>query len=175
MRGRKPGSPKVKDLAAGKLRVVAGTDREGEGEPPAKPRSAAGPKPPAWMKDRVARAEWARLLPDLQIRKQFIPLFASELARYCVAFGQYVAAVKAMETAGGPVTKSSKGVDMLSMHWVIANRAHETMARLAGDLGLNPVAQLRLSGLQLDLFQQPRAHGEGAQAATNPFGNFRRE
>jgi hypothetical protein len=43
------------------------------------------------------------------------------------------------------------------------------MARLAGDLGLNPVAQVRLAGLQLDLFQT------GDRPPSSPFGAFRRE
>jgi P27 family predicted phage terminase small subunit len=166
MQGRKPTSPKVKDLAAGRLRLVGGNDAGG-----APPKGPEEDKPPAWIKDRHARAEWKRLLPALKLRKQYIPLFQSELARYCVAFGQYVEAIGELDRAGGPVTKSSKNVAMLSQYWVVANRAHETMTRLAGDLGLNPVAQVRLAGLQLDLFQQP----PGDRPAASPFGAFRRE
>jgi P27 family predicted phage terminase small subunit len=164
MQGRKPTSPKVKDLAAGRLRLVGGNDAGG-----APPKGPEEDKPPAWIKDRHARAEWKRLLPALKLRKQYIPLFQSELARYCVAFGQYVAAVKAMDENGGPLATSAKNRPMFSLHWVVANRAHETMARLAGDLGLNPVAQVRLAGLQLDLFQT------GDRPPSSPFGAFRRE
>lgn len=172
MRGRKPGSPKVQDLAEGKqgLRVIEGG---GEGGEPPKPPPADPDAPPTWVKDENARRLWAQLLPDLKLRKQYIRLFETELGRYCVAFGQYVHALGKMQ--GKPVVKSSKGVDMLSQWWVVANRAHETMLKLAADLGLNPVAQLRLAGIQLDLFDKPLpATGTDGPSPANPFGAFRR-
>ncbi len=171
MRGRKPASPKVQDLAAGKLRVV-----DGGGQPPSdggEPPHDDADAPPAWIEDPHAIAEWHRVIPELRLRKQYIRLFESEVARYCVAFGQYVAAVKAMWAAGGPVVKASTGTDMLSQHWIVASRAHEMMAKLAADLGLNSVAQARMAGLQLDMFDDtPRRTGTEGQA--NPFGKFRR-
>ncbi len=166
MRGRKPASPKVQDLEAGKLRLVGGTEG---GEPPKSDERDAAPD---WVKDKNARRLWAQLLPELRVRKQYIRLFETELGRYCVAFGQYVDALGKMK--GKPVVQSTKGVDMLSQWWVVANRAHETMLKLAADLGLNPVAQLRLAGIQLDLFDAP-ARGTGTDGpAQNPFGAFRR-
>lgn len=174
MRGRKPGSPKVQDLEAGKLRLAGGTDAGDKPPPPPDPDA-----PPAWVKDAEARRLWAQLLPDLKRRKQYIRLFEAELGRYCVAFGQYVHALGKMK--GKPVVKSSKGVDMLSQWWVVANRAHETMLKLAADLGLNPVAQIRLAGIQLDMFDQPLPatgtfgpDGGGPAPPANPFGALRR-
>ncbi len=173
MRGRKPGSPKVQELAAGKLQLVGGTETGDPPPPPVDPDA-----PPAWVKSEEARRLWSQLLPDLKMRKQYIRLFEAELGRYCVAFGQYVQALKKMGTK--PVVKSSKGVDMLSQWWVVANRAHETMLKLAADLGLNPVAQLRLAGIQLDLFDKPLAgtgtYGPdgGGPPPGNPFGALRR-
>ncbi|MCG8434158.1 MAG: P27 family phage terminase small subunit [Gammaproteobacteria bacterium] len=170
MRGRKPSSPKVKDLAKGTLKVVSGKEA-GAGEGEAKPKCDTSAKPPAWLKSRHAKAKWKELLPDLRLRKQYIDLFAAELARYCYAYGAYIEAVEAMAKGEGPVTKSSKGVEMVSMHYVVANKMHETMRGLAADLGLNPVSQVRLAGLQLDLFDQPATTGQGKE---NPFGQFRR-
>lgn len=170
MRGRKPGSPKVQDLAAGKFKLVGGTET-GDAPPPPPPIDPDAP--PSWVKSEDARRLWSQLLPDLKLRKQYIRLFEAELGRYCVAFGQYVHALKKMGTK--PVVKSSKGVDMLSQWWVVANRAHETMLKLAADLGLNPVAQLRLAGIQLDLFDKPlAATGTDGPAPGNPFGALRR-
>ena len=174
VRGRKPSSPKVKDLAKGTFKVVGGKDAgaaEGEAKPRSKAKRDPAENPPAWLKNKHAKAKWNELLPDLRLRKQYIDLFAAELARYCYAYGAYIDAVEAMAKADGPVTKSSKGVDMLSMHYVVANKMHETMRNLAADLGLNPVSQVRLAGLQLDLFDQPAASGQGKE---NPFGQFRR-
>lgn len=172
MRGRKPASPKVKDLAAGKLRVVDGSNEgSGRGEPAAHDADAS----PAWIKDPNAIAEWRRVMPELRLRKQYIRLFETEVGRYCVALGHYVAAVEAMQAAGGPVVNASTGTPMLSQHWIVACRAHEIMAKLAADLGLNPVAQVRLTGLQLDLFDAPPARSTGTDGpSATPFGQFRR-
>lgn len=175
--GRKPDSPKVRDLSEGRFTVVDG----GGGEQLAP--TADDLAPPDWITDELARDEWRRVLPELRARKQYIPLFSTELGRYCVAFAQYVRALQAMEKpqgrkkqAQGPVVLSSKNVQMVSMHWVVANRAQEIMHKLAADLGFNPVAQVRLSGMQLDLFTQPRSTGTDGGPATpsTGFGQFRR-
>lgn len=169
MRGRKPGSPKVQDLASGKLHVINGGGG-GDDLPPDGPDDADAP--PAWMTDDYAIAEWKRVVPELKRRKQYIRLFQSEVARYCVAFGHYVAAVQAM-AAAGPVVKASTGTDMLSQHWIVASRAHEIMSKLASELGLNPVTQVRLAGLQLDLFDAP-PQKTGTDGPSTPFGQYRR-
>ena len=172
MRGRKPASPKVQDLAAGKLRVVDGGEPARNDDQP-KGSAPDADAPPSWMTDDYAIAEWRRVIPELRLRKQYIRLFETEVARYCVAFGHYVAAVNAMTEAGGPVVKASTGTDMLSQHWIVASRAHEIMAKLAADLGLNPVAQVRMAGLQRDMFDEPPRQ-TGTAGPANPFGQFRR-
>lgn len=172
MRGRKPGSPKVQDLSDGKLRVIDG-DRNGGGGDGTLPPDGydESDAPPEWMTNEHAIAEWNRVVPELKRRKQYIRLFQSEVARYCVAFGHYVDAVLAMGEAG-PVVKASTGTDMLSQHWIVQSRAHEIMQKLASDLGLNPVTQVRLAGLQLDLFDEPLP--KTGTDGPNPFGQFRR-
>jgi P27 family predicted phage terminase small subunit len=170
MRGRKPGSPKVQDLAAGRFHVVDGRGQSGGEAPPPTDDANA---PPAWLTDENAIAEWCRVVPELKLRKQYIRLFETEVGRYCSAFGHYVASLKAMAEGGGAVVKASTGTDMLSQHWIVMSRAHEMMAKLAADLGLNPVAQSRLAGLQLDLFDE-RPRNTGTDGRENPFGNLRR-
>jgi phage terminase small subunit len=173
MRGRKPASPKVQDLAAGKLRVVSGSEPQERDARQAEASAPDADAPPSWMTDANAIAEWGRRLPELRMRKQYIRLFETELARYCVAFGHYVAAIEAMSAAGGPVVKAATGTDMLSQHWIVASRAHEIMAKQAADLGLNAVAQSRMTGLQLDMFDEP-PRPTGTAGPANPFGQFRR-
>lgn len=183
-RGRKPQSPQLSELGKPGLTSLptekGGGGGDDGGQPPEPPKADDAPD---WITDKVARAEWGRLLPQMKARRQYIPLFATELARYCVAFGQYVAAIRELDKAGGPVTKSSKNVPMLSQHWVVMNRAHETMRALAADLGMNPVAQVRIGGLQLDLFDAPTAGGTPPPDGTPPpatdnvvnaFAKFRR-
>lgn len=178
--GRKPSNPKVKDLESGKLgslRVVgsegAGGGGAGDDSKPAKAPAKASP-PPSWMKNADARKMWRAVLPQLIARKQYLRLFEAELARYCQAYGQYVEATKQLtESETGPVTLSSKGVPMLSMWFIAQKAAGETMRQLAGDLGFNPVAQLRMQGLQLDLFDDPGARPNGPPSTDNPFAQFR--
>lgn len=169
-KGRKPASPTVKDLASGGLSVI-----HGGGKPPEPPEPPESLPAPDWIADPRARALWGELAPELRRRKLYISLFEVELGRYCVAFGQYVAALDAMGAAG-PVIKSSKNVPMLSMHQVVANKAHAIMQSLAGDLGLNPVAHVRLDGVQLDMFIEPRSTGtDGSPGGGTGFGNLRRQ
>lgn len=185
MKGRKPSNPRVRDLAQGKLhQETAGKDTAEKAPADAK---HLYPAPPAWMTDPNARAEWVRLTPELCRRKKYLALFEAELGRYCVNFGLYVDALATMRCTKGKrqgrlnaVTKSSTGTPMLSQHWVVANRAHEAMAKLAGDLGLNAVAYQRIESLQLDLFTAPPTApdgDDGAQENSNvtAFGALRRK
>lgn len=192
MRGRKPGNVRMGELGKPGLTSIPMTaagapvgDEAAHDDPAdivettetpeldqaddqAKRRGGGGGKgqePPDWMTNEHARAEWRRLMPLMLQRRQYVPLFATELARYCVAFGQYVKAIQDVET-NGAVAKSSKGVKMLSQEWVVASRAHEIMQKLAADMGFNPVAQMRLAGSQLDLFEASAA----PTGATTPDG-----
>lgn len=203
MRGRKPGSVHLKELGKPGLTSVPMTatgapigDEAEHDDPPdqanlvetpeldqadrqAKRKGGGGREPPSWITNEHARAEWARLVPLMMQRRQYVDLFSTELARYCVAFGQYVKACEEVEKSGA-VAKSSKGVKMLSQEWVVMSRAHEIMAKIAADMGFNPVAQMRLAGSQLDLFDAPKAPGgapspDGGTVVTGtPFGALRR-
>jgi P27 family predicted phage terminase small subunit len=143
---------------------------EGGGTPPPSKVPAA----PDWIKAVRARALWSRLVPELLRRKQYIGLFEIELGRYCVSFGEYVEAQESIEKIG-LIVKTPNGFPIQSPYVVIRNRQHEIMLRLAADLGLNPVAQMRLDGVQLDLFDQSGAPLDGADPEGNigPFARFR--
>lgn len=157
MRGRKPKSPKVRGLADGTLRVLEG------GRKPDAP-----PAPPEWLKDENGRALWSRQQAELVKLRRWSPLFAEALGRYCVAFGQYVWALRKLADPEESVQTTPNGMLQLSAYQVILNRAHTVMRELEADLGLNPVGYHRLDGLQPDLFGQP------ASGAGNPFAQFRR-
>ncbi len=164
-RGRKPASPKVTDITDGRLTVI-----DGGGKPPAAPP----PDAPDWIKSERGRGAWAQLIPDLLRRKQYLRLFEIELGRYCVSFGEYVAAQEAIESYG-LVVKTPNGFPIQSPYVTIRNRQHEIMLRLAADLGFNPVAQMRMDGVQLDFFVDgiPPAGGESDDAPATGFAKFR--
>lgn len=173
-RGRKPSNPKVRDLAEGRLQVLEGGRGGGDGgKPPGR-----NPPPPKWLTDRVAQEAWRKLVAEMIRRKQYLHLFEIELGRYCNAFADYVKARREIKKAGasGMVIKTPNGYPIQSPWVVMMNRANEIMVRLAADLGFNPVAQNRLDGLQLDLFDQsgpaPGGNDPGEDEATG-FRRFR--
>lgn len=177
MRGRKPSSPKVTDIAAGRLTAIDGGKGKGKGgggpRPPVKPIAA-----PKWVVDKAGRDLWAELLLELQHRHQYLNLFKVELGRYCNAFAEYVKANSEIaKKGGGHIVKSPNGYPVQSPWVTIRNRNHEIMLRLAADLGLNPVAQQRLDGVQLDLFGDGAAPAPGADPSggESRFGKYRRE
>lgn len=177
MRGNKPKNPKVQDIVAGRrdLTVHEGGAAKGGGggDRPAPPPPPAAPD---WIKDDLARKLWSRAVPELMRRKQYLHLFEYELGRYCVAFGEYVKANDVVEEFG-MVVKSPNGYPIQSPYVSIRNRAHEIMRGLATDLGLNPVAQVRLDGVQLDMFADTGAPVGGTPSGTGPpegtFAKFR--
>lgn len=174
MQGRKPTSPKVKDLSEGRLTAIDG-GKSGAGGGGGGGKSPP-PAPPKFLTDALAVALWNDLLPDLIRRKQYLNLFKVELGRYCMAFAEYVIAGRHIDEEGR-VVRSPNNYPIQSPWVSIRNRAQDTMQRLAGDLGLNPVAQQRLEGLQLDLFNQPPADGptgtDGGNSTESRFAQFR--
>lgn len=167
MRGRKPNSPKVVDLKTGRA--------TGQTPPPAPPRRI---EPPDWVAAAGPRAVdcWEQTLPDLQGRRQYLRLFEAELGRYCIFFADFCKADQKVRELG-ELIKSPKGYPMHSPYLSIRNRAHEAMLRLAADLGLNPVAQVRMAGLQLDLFETAGGTAppppDGAPPDPDDFAQFR--
>ena len=171
MRGNKPRDPKVSDPDQG----------QAEGEV-----RSLYPPAPEWITDPLAIEEWKRLIPDLIRRKKFLHLFQTQLAQFCISHGLYVRAAQAITVGRGrakgqlkSVVKSSKGVEMMSQHLFVMNRQHEIMAKLAGDLGLNPVAYQRIENLQLDLFGErdapkPSGDGDSGVVTGTAFGASRR-
>jgi len=154
MRGRKPGSPRVTDLEAGRrnLHLVDG----GGGDPPdgGGPETPRYPPAPEWVTEGRARELWAELLPQLIRRHQWLNLFKVEFGRYCNSFAIYCEAAEKVALYGS-VVKTPNGYPTQSPYETIRNRQNEIMLRLAADLGLNPVAQQRLDGVQLDMFDLP--------------------
>jgi len=175
MKGRKPASPKVRDLSEGRLRVVDGGAPEAGGAEKTSEdvqHVTENDAPPSWLMNEDAVAEWRRLVPQLKRRKQYIGIFRGELARYCDAYGLYAQARRALEESEMLITRGT-GALAPSPYLLIMSRAHDMMSKLAAEMGLNPVSQVRLQGLQLDLFSEaPRATGTDGEST--PFGQYRR-
>ena len=93
--------------------MIDGGSGDGDGTLPPDDSDA----PHSWMTDPNAIAEWQQIIPELRLRKQYIRLFGTEVARYCVAFGHYVAAVEAMAQSDPYLRRMSR---ILNRHVVLA-------------------------------------------------------
>ena len=91
-----------------------------------------------------AKAEWARLAPQLSVLGLLTALDVGVLAAYCQSFAIWKQATESL--ADGSLTaKSAKGNDMSNLMLGITRRAAQDMARYASEFGLTPVARMRLA------------------------------
>ena len=135
MRGRKPKPTllKVLDGNPGKRPL---NERE--------PAPRAGiPDAPEWL-DEEAKAEWGRVVPELQAMGLLSAVDRPALAAYCTAWSRWVKAEE-MVRKFGPIVKSpDKGFPMKSPYLTIADQALESMRKLMVEFGLTPSSRSRI-------------------------------
>lgn len=102
--------------------------------------SGAAPLPPDVPKS--ARAEWDRVVSDLASRRLLNPATLGTVAAYCIARWQVGECVKAIQSDGAFV-KTKGGEPKPHPALGVMNKANETVARLAAELGLTPAARSR--------------------------------
>jgi P27 family predicted phage terminase small subunit len=159
MRGRKP-KPTF-------LRVIGGNAGHraiNQREPT--PRIAA-PTPPAILNDD-ARNEWRRVASQLTKMGVLAVIDRSALAAYCSAFGDWIAATRAInrlaergDPFGGLLSKTTNGNVIQNPLVGIANKARADMVRFAAEFGMTPSGRSRV---QADPF--------AAQKAADPARKF---
>lgn len=116
----------------------------------------AAPTPPDWLPDE-ARAEWARVVPELERLGLLKPLDRAALTAYCLSWQRLYAAQRDI-AAGNVTTKGSQGQLVKHPSVMVAEAASKEIRAWAGEFGLTPSAEGRLSG------------GKGSDAGdTNPF------
>ena len=135
MRGRKPKPTHLKLL---------------EGNPGHRPINGAEPKPTAGLPtcpahlNPSAKAEWKRLVQELEAIGILTRIDRAVLAGYCQAWGRWVEAERKLAESP-PLLRTPAGYVQLS-HWLtIANREREFMLRYMTELGLTPSSRTRLS------------------------------
>jgi P27 family predicted phage terminase small subunit len=135
MRGRKPKPTMLKVLDGNPGRRPL-NERE-----PAAPQGV--PACPDWLSDE-AKAEWKRVIPELQMMGLLSTADRAALAAYCTAWARWVEA-EAMVRKFGPIVKSpEKGFPMKSPYLSIADQALETMRKLMVEFGLTPSSRSRI-------------------------------
>ncbi len=158
MRGRKP-----KPTA---LRVIQGNPGKRplpKGEP--NPSLARSPEPPAWL-DEDGRAEWERVVPELEAIGMLAVVDLAMLAAYCQHIGRMVRAERELAEhvarAGSlmVVHVNKAGAENLVPHPAIkVARESAALARaIAAEFGFTPSSRVRLS--------------TGAKEADDPFEEF---
>jgi P27 family predicted phage terminase small subunit len=135
MRGRKP-KPTV-------LKVLDGNP----GKRPLNEREPAAPQGvpacPDWLSDE-AKAEWGRVIPELQEMGLLSTADRAALAAYCTAWGWWVEAEAMVRKFGTIVKSPEKGFPMKSPYLTIADQALETMRKLMVEFGLTPSSRSRI-------------------------------
>jgi P27 family predicted phage terminase small subunit len=149
-RPRKPTAVKV-------LQGTARKDRLKQHEP--KPEGKT--TPPRFL-NRYARAEWKRIVPELDRLGLFTKVDRASLAAYCQAYGRWVETenkinaltLKAENTidkegnhgdaSNAYLLKTQAGNVIISPLLSIANRAMDQMHEFANEFGLSPVSRSRI-------------------------------
>lgn len=113
------------------------------------------PEPPVWL-GVVARAEWERVVPELQRLRLVKPIDAAALTAYCLTWERLVAA-QAMIDENGLTHVGSQG---LTRHPAVSilESASKDLRSWCAEFGLTPAAEAKV-GL--------KDGGDGSEA--NPF------
>lgn len=136
VRGRrpKPAAIKLHEGNRGKRAVT-----------PAVAIAPGAPDPPTWL-SKEARAEWQRIVPELEAFELVARVDRAALAIYCQAWGTYHEAERALMKAGR-VLKDPDGAQRRSPWVLVARDAAAMILRIAGEFGFTAVARQRLGNL----------------------------
>jgi P27 family predicted phage terminase small subunit len=116
---------------------------------PTIPRKA--PEPPDFLSDE-AKAEWARVVPQLRVLGLLTALDTPLLAGYCQAYGRWIAAERILarlaaenpDTQGLTIT-GTMGSPMVNPMLKIARFCAADVLRFAAEFGFSPAARTRIS------------------------------
>ena len=92
----------------------------------------------------TAKAEWERVIPELQMMGLLSTADRAALAAYCTAWARWVEAEAMVRKLGTIVKSPEKGFPMKSPYLTIADQALETMRKLMVEFGLTPSSRSRI-------------------------------
>jgi P27 family predicted phage terminase small subunit len=111
-----------------------------EGEPMPE---AVVPRCPRHL-DKEARAEWRRMVKELEPLGLLTNLDKAILASYCQAWSTWAyATLKIREK--GLIVMASTGTPMQNPYWPIINKANEQMVRALTEIGMSPSSRSRVT------------------------------
>ncbi len=118
------------------IKRLQGTDqpcRMNPNEPPALP---GVPEPPTFLDD-IARKEWLRITPELEVRGLIEVIDLAILTTYCTAWSQLCRAERAL-TIEGAVVVDTYGRMVASPHAKLAATARSQLVQASREMGLSP-------------------------------------
>lgn len=133
-RGPKP-TPKALKILAGVTRA----DRLNDAEP----RPLEGIPDPPEILDADARAEWARIAPQLAAMRVLSEVDGAALALYCSHYSRWVQAERVVREKG-PVIATGTGSFKVSPHLTIAAAAMQSMLKILAEFGATPSSRSRV-------------------------------
>lgn len=152
-------SPKPKPAH---LKLVEGrsSGRDSGGRPVAQPPGFVRlpPSPPAWLPSE-ARAEWDRVVPELQRLQLLKPPDSAALSAYCMAWARFVEASAIVASEGMVIHDDKLGRSQRHPALLTAEAASKELRAWCGEFGLTPSAEHRLSS----------SHAKDGDEGGNPF------
>jgi P27 family predicted phage terminase small subunit len=104
-----------------------------------------------------AKAEWRRIVPELEKAELLASVDRALLIRYCCAWADWLEIQRLIQQSG-KLLKGARGNLVRNPLWFQLQDAGATVTELGRHLGLTPVARLR-AGITLEA---PEADGLGA-------------
>jgi P27 family predicted phage terminase small subunit len=95
--------------------------------------------------DRLARAEWKRVIDELGSLGIITQLDMAVLAGYCSCYSRVVRLEAIVHKRGEVLVSDNTGQPYSSPYTAALNRALELMHKFAAELGLTPTSRPRLS------------------------------
>lgn len=103
----------------------------------------AAPDPPAWL-DPEAKAEWKRVVPELERLRLLSRVTRASLVAYCVTWSVFVTATRQVQAEG--LTIEAKQGLLAHPAVAIARAAGAELRRWATEYGLTPASEQKVKG-----------------------------
>jgi P27 family predicted phage terminase small subunit len=119
---------------------------------------------PAMPRDmpEEAKAEWRRIVPQLEEAELLTTIDRAVLVRYCCAWADWVE-LQGLVQQSGKVLKGARGHFVRNPLWFQLQDAGATLSELGKQLGLSPVARIR-AGVKHEVPKDPNAEDPGLAA-----------
>lgn len=101
------------------------------------------PEAPEWLPDE-ARAEWERVVPELQRLRLLKPVDRAALTAYCLTWDRLVRAQKEIDDDGGSVLGENSQGRVRHPAVAVIEAASKELRAWAAEFGLSPSAESKL-------------------------------